>query len=161
MATDLSGEAIRDVSRSAQKAGLHHASFLERAADDFTGIPEASFDVVVLNEVLHYFPTVDYLVKVIEGALAVLKPGGVLYVGGVRSLPLLELFAASVERFRAPGTLDVAELRGGSVASRRRKGADGRPRALRRPRRPPTWGRRRLDSAQRRTPSQRADPVPL
>ncbi|HKI03783.1 MAG TPA: amino acid adenylation domain-containing protein [Thermoanaerobaculia bacterium] len=111
LATDLSGEVLRDVSRRAEEASLGHVTFLERAADDFAGIPPASFDVVVLNEVVQYFPSAGYLVKVLAGALAAVKPGGVLFVGGVRSLPLLAPFAASVQRFRAPGSMEVAELR--------------------------------------------------
>ncbi|HKI01750.1 MAG TPA: amino acid adenylation domain-containing protein [Thermoanaerobaculia bacterium] len=129
LATDLSGEVLRDVSQRAAEAGLGNVTFLERAADDFAGIPPASFDVVVLNEVVQYFPSVDYLVKVVEGALAAVRPGGVLFVGGVRSLPLLELFAASVQRFRAPGSMEVAELRGrihGQLAGEKELAVDPR-----------------------------------
>ena len=37
-------------------------------------------------------------------------PGGAVFIGDVRSLPLLEAFAASVERFQAPDLADE-ELR--------------------------------------------------
>jgi SAM-dependent methyltransferase len=84
---------------------------LERPADNFEGLPEASFDTVVINSVTHYFPNVTYLAKVMDGAARVLKPGGNIFIGDVRSLPLLEAYAASVELFQAANEMDLAELR--------------------------------------------------
>ncbi|HEX2095543.1 MAG TPA: phosphopantetheine-binding protein, partial [Longimicrobiaceae bacterium] len=58
-----------------------------------------------------YFPGVEYLLRVLEGAAAAVRPGGRIFVGDVRSLPLLEAFHASVELARAPGDLPVEQLR--------------------------------------------------
>ncbi len=66
--------------------------------------------LVVLNSVVQYFPGVDYLVKVLAGAVAAVAPGGAVFVGDVRSLPLLEAFHASVQLHRAAGSLPAAEL---------------------------------------------------
>ena len=66
---------------------------------------------MVLNSVVQYFPSLDYLRHVLEGAAASLSPGGVLFVGDVRSLPLLEAFHASVQLYRAAPDLAVQELR--------------------------------------------------
>ena len=63
---------------------------------------ERSFDTVVLNSVAQYFPDLDYLLRVLEGAAAALRPGGRIFVGDVRSLPLAGAFHASVELARAP-----------------------------------------------------------
>ena len=49
---------------------------VQRPADDFAGIAAGAFDVVVLNSVVQYFPDVDYLVRVLEGALRAVRPGG-------------------------------------------------------------------------------------
>jgi len=84
---------------------------LQRAANDFTGLEGVRFDTVILNSVVQYFPSIDYLTKVLEGALRVLKPGGRLFVGDVRSLPLLETFHTSVEMQQAPDDLPLALLR--------------------------------------------------
>ena len=43
----------------------------QRPADDFRAWRPASFDLVVLNSVVQYFPGVDYLVRVLEGAVGV------------------------------------------------------------------------------------------
>ncbi len=69
------------------------------------------FDVVVLNSVVQYFPDLDYLMNVIEGAVESVRPGGAVFIGDVRSLPLLEAFHTSVEVFRADDSLDRRELR--------------------------------------------------
>ncbi|HVS37748.1 MAG TPA: amino acid adenylation domain-containing protein, partial [Gemmataceae bacterium] len=100
---DLSGEAIRVLRDRLNAAGpaLAHAVVEQRGADDFEGIPEAAFDVVVINSVVQLFPGVDYLVKVLEGAVKRLAPGGAIILGGVRSLPLLEACHASIELHRA------------------------------------------------------------
>ncbi|MBV9772880.1 MAG: amino acid adenylation domain-containing protein, partial [Gemmatimonadetes bacterium] len=84
---------------------------LERTADDFTGIPEGYFDLVVINSVVQYFPGVEYLLRVLDGAVAALAPGGTLWVGDVRSLPLLEAFHASVELAHEDEAATVSALR--------------------------------------------------
>jgi len=78
---------------------------LHRGADNFEGISRNEFDLVILNSVIQYFPSADYLVDVLKGAAARLTPGGSIFIGDVRSLPMLKTFHASVEFHRAePGT---------------------------------------------------------
>ncbi|MET0398945.1 MAG: amino acid adenylation domain-containing protein [Longimicrobiaceae bacterium] len=110
---DFSPEAIRYLRRQLGRPGreLPQVRLMERVADDFTGIPAGHFDVVVVNSVAQYFPGVDYLLRVIEGAVGALAPGGTLWVGDVRSLPLLEAFHASVELAQAPAETPASALR--------------------------------------------------
>ncbi|MFL6336611.1 MAG: thioester reductase domain-containing protein, partial [Pyrinomonadaceae bacterium] len=78
---------------------------LERAADDFSGMEGEQFDAVVLNSVAQYFPSLEYLEAVLEGAVKVVAgAGGFVFVGDVRSLPLLQTLHASVEVCRAAGS---------------------------------------------------------
>ncbi len=65
-----------------------------RRADDFRGIEPASFDTVVLNSVVQYFPDLAYLRRVLEGAVAAVRAGGAVFVGDVRDLRLLDAFHA-------------------------------------------------------------------
>jgi amino acid adenylation domain-containing protein len=78
-------------------------------ADELGEIPAGHFDTVVINGVSQYFPHIEHLVKVLDGAIRAVEPGGVIFVGDVRSLPLLEAFQLSVELFRAPDDMP-AEL---------------------------------------------------
>ena len=71
----------------------------------------AGFDLVIINEVVQYFPSVDYLLRVLEGAVERAAPGGFVFVGGVRNRELLEEFHTSVQLYQAPDGLSPAELR--------------------------------------------------
>src|SRR5205807_805833 len=88
----------------------------QAAAHELGAIQPAGFDVVVLNSVAQYFPDVRYLMNVLRLALGALAPGGAVFVGDVRSLPLLEAFATSVELAQAPDVLDVRDVPNARVA---------------------------------------------
>ncbi|MGC4986805.1 amino acid adenylation domain-containing protein [Streptomyces sp. DT193] len=87
------------------------AELLQRPADDFTGFTGGEFDTIILNSVVQYFPDVDYLLRVLRGALALLAPGGHLFVGDVRDLRLIEAFHCWVQAARLPDRTPVADLR--------------------------------------------------
>jgi SAM-dependent methyltransferase len=84
---------------------------LERAADDFEGLSADSFDTLVINSAAQYFPSVDYLVNILDKAVRVVKPGGRIFLGDLRSLVLQGPFATSVELFHAPPAMGLSELR--------------------------------------------------
>ncbi|HTG35429.1 MAG TPA: amino acid adenylation domain-containing protein [Thermoanaerobaculia bacterium] len=108
--TDFSDVALAQVHAELVRRGLPRVELAQGLADDWTGVRQGEFELVVLNSVVQYFPTVDYLVKVLAGAVAAVAPGGAVFVGDVRSLPLLEAFHASVQLHRAAGSLPAAEL---------------------------------------------------
>jgi len=83
----------------------------QRAADDFSGFTENSVDTVVISSVVQYFPSAAYLTRVLDRAARLVRPGGRIYVGDVRSLPLFPVFASSVELFRASDEMTVGGLR--------------------------------------------------
>jgi len=97
---------------------LSQVELVCKSAEDFAGIEAGAFDTVILNSVVQYFPSIDYLQGVLRGAVEATAPGGTIFVGDVRSLPLLEAYCASVELFQADGSLPVAEL-GNRVRNRR------------------------------------------
>jgi amino acid adenylation domain-containing protein len=109
--TDFSPAALEYVRGRVEADGLANVTLLERQADDFGGFAPGSFDAVVLNSTVQYFPSADYLVRVIEGAVRAVAPGGHVFVGDVRSLPLIEAFHAGVELRRAAAGLPTADLR--------------------------------------------------
>src|SRR5207247_1115187 len=90
--------------------GLPQVSLRQQTADDFDGVAAGAFDVVILNSVVQYFPGVEYLLRVLEGAVEAVAPGGFIFVGDVRSLPLLEAYHASVELHKADPSVSRAEL---------------------------------------------------
>ncbi|WP_026798523.1 non-ribosomal peptide synthetase [Planktothrix prolifica] len=74
---------------------------LHRTADNLAGIPQAAFDTVVINSVVQYFPSVDYLLQVLEGVMKAIAAQGKIFLGDIRSLPLLEPYHAAVQLARA------------------------------------------------------------
>lgn len=97
--TDFSETALLYVQQQLDslEIDLPQVSLNQRRADELHDFEPQSFDVVVLNSVIQYFPSIDYLLKVIENALQVIKPGGSLFIGDIRNYLLLEPFAAAVE----------------------------------------------------------------
>ncbi|GAA3074677.1 non-ribosomal peptide synthetase [Streptosporangium carneum] len=97
-ATDFSPGVIARLTR--QLDGTEWADrvhLFARGADEFGGLPEGHFDTVVINSVIQYFPSGDYLTRVLEGALAALRPGGRVFVGDVRNKMSVRAFHAAVQ----------------------------------------------------------------
>ncbi len=109
--TDFSPTTLRQVQKLITEPGLNHVTLLQRGADDFSGFDAASFDTVILNSVVQYFPSVHYLLRVLEGAVNVTRPGGSIFIGDVRELRLLEAFHLSVELQRAGASTPVSKLK--------------------------------------------------
>jgi ubiquinone/menaquinone biosynthesis C-methylase UbiE len=91
--------------------GWTQVELLERAADNFAGLAENSFDTVIVNSVAQYFPSLDYLLNILQQSVRVVRPGGRMFLGDLRSLPLQWPFATSVELFQAPPAMSIGELR--------------------------------------------------
>ncbi len=103
VATDLSAAALAQVRRlRAGRPDLGHVELHQRRAHEAGAEEPGSFDTVILNSVVQYFPDAAYLERVVERAMELLAEGGRLFVGDVRDLRLHRAFAASVERTRRP-----------------------------------------------------------
>src|SRR5206468_1811640 len=113
LGTDSSPAALRYIQQQLSVSGkeLPQVTLLQRVADDLSAIGTEAFDVVILNSVVQYFPSVDYLVRVLEGAAKVVRPGGSVFLGDLRSLRLLDAFHTSVQLHDARASSSVNELR--------------------------------------------------
>ena len=111
LATDFSVKALDHLRQHLAQHALPQVTLFQKMADDFMDVEPGSMDLIILNSVIQYFPDMDYLVRVLEGAAMALAPGGRLFIGDVRSLPLLESFHASVELAQAPPELTRAQFR--------------------------------------------------
>nr|RNJ68501.1 MAG: amino acid adenylation domain-containing protein [Leptolyngbya sp. IPPAS B-1204] len=110
--TDISTTAIQYLERqiAMSQDRLSHVSLCQRAADVVSDSEIGEFDTVILNSVVQYFPNIQYLVRVLEAATSIVQPKGRIFIGDVRSLPLLEAFHASVQLCQASPTLSTTEL---------------------------------------------------
>ncbi|MCL1463268.1 non-ribosomal peptide synthetase [Argonema galeatum] len=110
-AADFSPQALRYIEQMKMSVqGLENVTLLERTADNFEGIEADSLDTVIINSVIQHFPSIDYLLKVLEGAVNAVRSGGNIFLGDLRSLPLLEAYHASVQLHRASAELERTQL---------------------------------------------------
>ncbi|NEN81345.1 non-ribosomal peptide synthetase [Paenibacillus elgii] len=107
MGTDISLTAIRRLETLTEK--LPQVSLRQQPAHHTEGIEPGSYDLVILNSVIQYFPSVEYFLEVLNAAVRAVRPGGTVFIGDVRSLPLQEAFYGSVEQFKARRALTPEE----------------------------------------------------
>ncbi|WP_017328300.1 non-ribosomal peptide synthetase [Synechococcus sp. PCC 7336] len=111
-ATDFSEVALNSIRTQLGQPDRHlpQVTLEQRQANHFEGIPAASFDTAILNSVIQYFPSADYLLETIAGALHALAPGGSIFIGDVRNLALLNSFHTAIALHRAEADLAIAQL---------------------------------------------------
>ncbi|HZF12136.1 MAG TPA: amino acid adenylation domain-containing protein [Thermoanaerobaculia bacterium] len=111
--TDISRQALDSIERQLGRLGWEHSrvELLQQPADRFAGLAADSFDTVILNSVAQYFPSGDYLAQVLARAVEVVRPGGAIFLGDLRSLPLLAAFHTSLELFQADPEMPLPRLR--------------------------------------------------
>lgn len=94
-----------------QRPDLARVELRQGMAHELEFLQNGSIDLVILNSVVQYFPSVAYLLKVLAHAVRVTRNGGHIFLGDVRNLALLEAFAASVQLHKAPGSMTSERLR--------------------------------------------------
>ncbi|HEX3525566.1 MAG TPA: non-ribosomal peptide synthase/polyketide synthase, partial [Thermoanaerobaculia bacterium] len=107
---DFSAPALDRARRLLRPPEGTDVELMQGLADDWSGVVPGAFDLVVINSVAQYFPSAEYLQRVLEAAVGAVAPGGAVFVGDVRSLPLLPAFHASVELATVPAGLAASEL---------------------------------------------------
>ncbi|MBD6620396.1 amino acid adenylation domain-containing protein [Komarekiella sp. 'clone 1'] len=108
--TDFSPVSLNYIQQQLEKQEMPQVTLYQQMATDFEKVETAAFDAVILNSVVQYFPTIDYLIRVLEGAVKATATGGFIFIGDVRSLPLLQAFHASVQLEQAEPSLTRSEL---------------------------------------------------
>jgi SAM-dependent methyltransferase len=98
LGTDASAQAIALLKRHLARPdeALAQVQVCQQTAEVPPGEPAGTFDLVILNSVVQYFPSLAYLEQVLDMTLPQIALGGHLFVGDVRNLLLLDPFHASV-----------------------------------------------------------------
>ncbi|MCP4261672.1 MAG: amino acid adenylation domain-containing protein [Planctomycetes bacterium] len=110
--TDFSEKSIKYIRKIQElKEELDHVKLSQRLADDFDGVEPGIYDTVILNSIVQYFPHIDYLAKVVEGILKIIRQGGAVFIGDIRSLPLQRAYHTSVQMYQAPAGRSLNELK--------------------------------------------------
>lgn len=116
-ATDASVQAIEFTRR--HLTSLPHVVCEHREAHALPVI-EGTVDTVIVNSVIQYFPSINYLVSLLEWAIKAVNQGRI-YLGDVRNLALLDIFHGDVLYSRTGGQIPPAELASRAVEAARRE----------------------------------------
>jgi len=107
-AADIAESAV---SALRAKIQLPQVKLFVRPADDFSQIEPAAFDTVIINSVAQYFPSAEYLERVLAGAIRATAPGGRVFLGDIQGCALLETFHLAAQVPRTPAGTTIGELR--------------------------------------------------
>ncbi len=121
---DISEVSLDYIRRQISDHGetFSHVELAKRMAHELDQVKENSLDAVILSSVVQYFPDMDYLVKVIQGSVRAVKPGGFIILADLRNYRLMRAFHTSVEIYRAGPGESVKELKnriGGRIVGER------------------------------------------
>ena len=96
LATDYAETAIEKLQQKldAQPQQWAHVNTKANAADDFSGLNGAAFDLILIHSVAQYFPDTNYFIKVIGAAVDRLKNGGCLFIGDMQGKNSLTMYHA-------------------------------------------------------------------
>jgi thioesterase domain-containing protein/SAM-dependent methyltransferase len=112
--TDLSAPIVDrlrgQIELDSRLAGRVHLSCQEAA--DLSGLPSQGFDLVVLNSVAQYFPSIGYLTDVLEKALSMLAPDGAMFIGDVRNHDLAASFHTATVLARSDHSAGATAVKG-------------------------------------------------
>jgi natural product biosynthesis luciferase-like monooxygenase protein len=108
---DFSEGALNDLRPQLSRPDLPDVTLRRGTADSFDGLDAELYDTVILNSVVQYFPDVNYLMRVLERIVRGIAPRGKIFIGDVRSLPLLAAFHASLELAQCPASLTREDFR--------------------------------------------------
>jgi amino acid adenylation domain-containing protein len=109
---DFSSEVLAQLGQYlTTRPDLNHVVLRQGLANELGFLENDSVDLVILNSVVQYFPNVDYLMEVLAEAERVARRGGYIFVGDVRSYPLLEAYHTSVQLYKAGEETQLSDLR--------------------------------------------------
>src|SRR5262249_33436661 len=83
----------------------------QRSAEEFADFGADVPDTVILNSVVQYFPSLDYLMQVLKKAAESIAPGGHIFLGDIRNHTLLEEFQSFVQLSQSSPTTERSRLR--------------------------------------------------
>lgn len=107
--SDLSNIVVEKLNNelSHKGEGWSHVKVFQGSADSFSYIGDQKFDCIVINSVIQLFPSIKYLMNVIESALKILDIDGCLFLGDIRNYEQMELFNTSVQFNHSKPTTNV------------------------------------------------------
>ncbi|MBW8846503.1 MAG: amino acid adenylation domain-containing protein [Burkholderiales bacterium] len=121
-ASDISAAALAGVQRELSRRRWDHVSLSQGDALDFSALAGRTFDTVVINSVVQYYPSRAYLEQALQGLWPYIEEGGRIFIGDVRNADLMSAHLCAVERSRMVGGVPAATLAGRLYRRRMQEG---------------------------------------
>jgi len=109
-AIDLSQVALSTIQTEVIRRGWSHVNLFQADALQLSNFAKNSFDTVIINSVVQYFPNGLYLAEMLNQLISLVRPGGKILFGDIRNLDLLHVHDAIVERDHLTQPVEVNEL---------------------------------------------------
>jgi amino acid adenylation domain-containing protein len=86
--TDISDKVLEICGQGAREKGLDNVQLHSLAAADIDRLNGEEFDIIIVNSVVQYFPSLEYLNRFLEKCIQLLAHSGVLFIGDIRDKSL-------------------------------------------------------------------------
>lgn len=99
---DFSSVAVEKLDHGLKTLGIENASILLAKADEvfhIKAVKDKCIDTIILNSITQYFPSVDYLDKVLFESVESLNPGQI-FIGDIRDFRSLDVLHFSIEAYK-------------------------------------------------------------
>ena len=87
---DFSKEAIQKTTNCLSQRGHSHFTLAQSSADQIPNMNLSEIDMLIINSVAQYFPSFDYLLKVIGQLMPTLAPNAMIFLGDLRHFDFLD-----------------------------------------------------------------------
>jgi len=110
--SDFSVRALELARRVLQaRPDLQHVELERCSALELQESLHRTYDTVIINSVVQYFPERRYLQDVLQKVARLVVPGGRIFIGDVRNLSLLTAFHSSVQLKKAAPSDTIGQLK--------------------------------------------------
>ncbi|WP_017498608.1 condensation domain-containing protein [Flavobacterium sp. WG21] len=96
--TDLSKKIINKTEESARAKKMQNTFFTVLGAHEISNLID-TYDIIIINSVIQSFSGYNYLLEVVEKALKLLNPGGIIFFGDIQDLDKKEALIKDLEKF--------------------------------------------------------------
>ncbi|SDX33133.1 amino acid adenylation domain-containing protein [Marininema mesophilum] len=107
--SDISSRVLQFVKKHLGE-NMSHVELMHRAAHQLDDVTAGDLDLVIMNSVVQYFSGIEYLDLIIQRSLDAIGDEGSIFIGDVRSYPLLETQHVAIELSRADDLLPLDKL---------------------------------------------------
>jgi amino acid adenylation domain-containing protein len=111
-ASDFSKESVNYVEKviETDKINYKDVKVYHNSADNIKDIELKEIDTIIINSVVQYFPSLQYLEQVVIDSIEKIEDSGVIIIGDVRDYKLLEDYYRSIELYKIEDDKSIQDL---------------------------------------------------